>query len=290
MASKKPPNGWLLAKIAATSRGDAMNGNNEFRWGRGFLHAGLAFGAAMAVGFVALFVIGPADPGKFGEAVGRMACFSALFALAASWGKQTGQTWAFLLGGALAALMALVPLALPLFLPGGGKLVMLPEEKAEFLRIGDAFCQPALGWGFDDPGEGFLPHPEAQQSLLASLEAQKITGHAWAWLDEAQGQLLLAQVFKLRVTRQEFESFAKGFRGSLAKAGGKIGSERLDSAAAPYTYRIDFTDANGLAFDVICRSAPPGLPLQAIACLTSAASDHEALAKIRESAAWSACG
>ncbi len=154
--------------------GEAMNGNSEFRWGRGFLHAGLAFVAAMVVGFVALFVVGPADPGKFGEAVGRLACASALFALAASWGRQTGRTWAFLLGGALlAGFDGAGALALPLFLPGAGKLVMLPEEKAEFLRIGDGFLPAGDRLGFRRSGRRIRAASEAQQSLLASLEAQQ---------------------------------------------------------------------------------------------------------------------
>ncbi len=167
-----------------------MNGTPEFNWVKGLVHGGLAALATTLVGLGSLAFLGDVDAGKFGEGVGRMAVWTFVFALGASWGKQTGKNWAFALGALLAGIFVVLPGALAVLTKSAIPAVMTPAEMKDFERVGGSFCQPALGWGFDFPGPGFAVNTEAQQSLIDNLKQGKVVGHAWAWLDENEGGLL----------------------------------------------------------------------------------------------------
>jgi drug/metabolite transporter (DMT)-like permease len=81
-----------------------------FSWKRGILHALAGLGLVILAGGILVVTAHPVDPYRFGEGVGRLACFGALVGLGVSALFQRGRKRAgwLVVGAAVALLVALV--------------------------------------------------------------------------------------------------------------------------------------------------------------------------------------
>jgi hypothetical protein len=147
----------------------------SWSWKRALLHAGLAFGAVVALGAAAFAVLQrpESNASKFGEGVGRLSVFTAAVVFGTSWLGQSGRRRAAIglvagfvaLVGGLFAVITLTPRG-----PGGhharalsaadrAPLVVITEGGQPRLR------HPTLGFSLSHPGPAFRDAPEVAVAM-----------------------------------------------------------------------------------------------------------------------------
>ena len=188
----------------------------RFSWKRGVLHAAIGLGVVVSAGAVLAVLLRPASPYRFGEGVGRLACFAALVGLGASWLFQRGRRlggwlvvggFAALVGGGVVAVLATTPdrprRPEPLEASELAPLVTSTEDGRSMLAY------PSLGFRFPHPGAGFAALEDAELRRLARGFADPGM-HVWGWFDQAAGSILLVGLLKGMETERDLRSFQDG--------------------------------------------------------------------------------
>ncbi|MBI5487826.1 MAG: hypothetical protein HY905_10880 [Deltaproteobacteria bacterium] len=173
-------------------------------------------GVVVLAGALLAVTVRPVSPYRFGEGVGRLACFAALAGLGASWFFQRGRRlggwlvvggFAALVGGAVVAVLATTPdrATRPERL-GASDVAPLVSSSEDGRSI---LAHPSLGFRFPHPGADFAPLDEAELQRLARGFADPGM-HIWGWFDQASGSILLVGLLKGMATERDLRSFQDG--------------------------------------------------------------------------------
>lgn len=209
-----------------------------------------------------------------------------------SWGIQTQRALATLLGLALAIGAACLPLiALGRYKPP------LPadldfKEHGDFVRLSGLLCHPALGATFDDPGPAFVR--DAETTLQQRRQLQERVGpgplEVWAWSSPATGERFEVELVRgPGETAQGFREFTDGFQRGLTRSGVTIESQVASGERSPLRFELQGAGARGAKVDVVCIDSPTPGKQSAALCLSTLASDHERLQRLRASLRAAPC-
>jgi hypothetical protein len=198
----------------------------SWSWKRALLHAGLTFGAVVALGAAAFAVLQrPASNAtRFGEGVGRLSVFTAAVVFAASWLGQTGRRRAAIglvagfvaLAGGLFAVLTLMPGG-----PGAHRArALTPADRAPLVVV-EAGGQrrlrhPTLGFSLLHPGPAFRDAPEVAAAMSGGNDPDAIN---YGFLDPAsQSALAVSVMYAMGGSREKLSEHLDGVQRGLASS------------------------------------------------------------------------
>jgi len=203
----------------------------RFSWKRALAQALLTMVAVVALGGAAFGWL--AKPGSnargFGEAIGRLAGFSAVIAFAVSWLRQTGRRKAALGVAIACAILIGAGVAAVVISPAGHQTAPLTAAERAPLVVVDQggerrLHHPTFGFSLLHPGAKFVDAPQLAQTMQGA--GRDPTSVHYGFSDPTERSVVVISVMKgMGATRAALSEHVDGFQRGFAGSG--VGGAQL---------------------------------------------------------------